>query len=308
MGCRLLCGLPFAPKTHWKADWVRLMTPNSPFARMIHEIQQVKKHLQAWAQDAGLVIDEKGYCGDPAENLPWLSERTHLAFLEGDGNEFGRARGRAKIAALHSSSALAVNFFDYWSTRDSTPLARALELPSPLREIRFEGKFPTGVGSRSPNLDVLLQLEDQSIVAVESKFLETFSAKSGSISAKYLPPGDGLWASRGLAGVQGAVEAVIRGERFNLLDVPQLLKHLLGLACSHSKWRLLLLWYSPSESASALMEEEIERFRTLIGPDSDRFAAMSYQRLWRDLAPRLGEEHVRYRDYLNGRYFAGTAF
>ena len=34
------------------------------------------------------------------------------------------------MRALHSSSALAVNFFDYWTDRDKTPILSALGIDS----------------------------------------------------------------------------------------------------------------------------------------------------------------------------------
>ena len=49
-----------------------------------------------------------------------MAARLHLAFLIG-GSEL-----RGHVMALHSSSALAVNYFDYWTYWDKTPVLSAL--------------------------------------------------------------------------------------------------------------------------------------------------------------------------------------
>src|SRR4051812_48580589 len=85
----------------------------------------IKEKQRAWAARTPVACDGE-YCLDPKANIPWLSDETFREFLAADGNEFGTGEGRPKIAALHSSSALAVNVFDYWRHRDKSPLAVAL--------------------------------------------------------------------------------------------------------------------------------------------------------------------------------------
>jgi hypothetical protein len=49
-----------------------------------------------------------------------LNESTRKAFEQGSGSELQDTASRpAKIKALHSSSALAVNFFDRWVINDA---------------------------------------------------------------------------------------------------------------------------------------------------------------------------------------------
>ena len=74
----------------------------------------IKLRQRTWAESIDLTLDAAGYCMSPDSNLPWLSPQTRAEFESADGNEFGSDGARAKIAALHSSSALAVNLFDYW--------------------------------------------------------------------------------------------------------------------------------------------------------------------------------------------------
>jgi hypothetical protein len=52
-----------------------------------------------------------------------LNAQSKVAFDQGSGSELqDRPTGPAKMRALHSSSALAVNFFDAWVREDTKPL------------------------------------------------------------------------------------------------------------------------------------------------------------------------------------------
>jgi hypothetical protein len=87
--------------------------------------------------------------------------------------------GRGKIQALHSSSALACSWLDYWRGRDLTPLSQAFGVSVPFSAIALEQKFPTGLGGIGPNLDVLITCGDGSLFGIESKFTEPYrKAKS----------------------------------------------------------------------------------------------------------------------------------
>lgn len=60
-----------------------------------------------------------------------------------DGNELGLDGVRGKIRSLRSSSALAVNFFDYWRGGKIAVLGEnGLGSPGGLSELRFERKSP----------------------------------------------------------------------------------------------------------------------------------------------------------------------
>lgn len=72
----------------------------------------MKSQQAKWAALAGLLVDDRGYCTSPDGNLPWLTKQTKAEFMAADGHKLAAGR-RATIAALHSSSALAVNVFDY---------------------------------------------------------------------------------------------------------------------------------------------------------------------------------------------------
>jgi len=109
------------------------------------------------------------------------------------------------MRALHSSSALAVNFFDFWVDKDSEPLVELFKLQSKPLSITFEGQYPTGLPGTPPNLDVVLNLEDGTVIGVESKFTEWLTPKSSGkpgFKEKYFPLDAGLWEQVGLPASQ----------------------------------------------------------------------------------------------------------
>ncbi len=237
-----------------------------------------------------------------------LSACSRRDFGAGNGSELGRDGGRGKIQALHSSAALACNFFDYWRGRDLGLLAQALGISTRLCGVAFEQKFPTRLGGIAPNLDVVLHGNDGSLAAIESKFAEPF-AKSKSkcfLKPKYFPGDHRLWADAGLPACQVLAESLRDGSvRFELLDAAQLLKHMLGLALSGHAWTLICLWYGPAGSLSDLHARELATFSDRVGSDSTKFAALTYQVLFDRIASLAGDNHESWRSYLQNRYFTG---
>ena len=164
--------------------------------------------------------------------LNGLRPETEADFRKGDGSELNDAKTRpAKMRALVSSSALAVNFFDPWRGERLVELGAALSLNAPVVSLGFEYKplnYP--VKPRSPNLDLMLTLDDGQRVGVESKFAEPYrSPGEGSvISRRYFPTDLALWTDVGLDGAQALANTL--APSWIYLDVGQLLKHMLGLA------------------------------------------------------------------------------
>lgn len=257
-----------------------------------------------WSHEHGLK-HTNGYCDSPEANLPWLNACIRREIEAGDGNEFGRPGERARIAALHSSAALAVNFFGYWTTRDPAPLQSALGLEASIERIQFEAKFPTPVGPRAPNLDVILHLANGTLLAIESKFTEWLGSPGRkALREDYFAEGRRYWAEAGLAGAQSIAETYADSCRFRHLDVSQLLKHMLGLASQPRPWRLMLLWYEQPIVQSGLLRAEASRFGRLLKGDAARFSSLEYQELWKRLEERLGPDDRAYADYMSARYFS----
>jgi len=267
----------------------------------------LKSSQRAWATGLAIEFDADGYCLNCDANLfEPLSACSRRDLASGDGSELGKSDGRSKIQALHSSSALACNFFDYWRGRDLGPLAESLGIQTRLCGLAFEQKFPTRLGGIAPNLDVVLCGCNGSVFAIESKFTEPFvkSKNKCFLKPKYFPAAHGLWRNAGLAGCQTLAEDLRDGRvRFEVLDAAQLLKHMLGLARSGQSWKLTCLWYSRGGALCKQHAKELEVFSDRIGPDSARFGALTYQSLFDRLASRLGSAHDAWKAYMRNRYF-----
>jgi hypothetical protein len=264
----------------------------------------IKAHQRAWAGQKGLSLDADGYCACVDDNIfQRLSAGARSDFGSGDGGELGKEGGRGKIRALHSSAALACNWFDYWRSRDLQPLSRAFGVPVQFSTLSLEQKFPTGLGRFSPNLDVLLTCSDGSLFAIESKFMEPYTTSKGKT---YLKPEDfpkvrSLWTDAGLPGCQAIAESLRQGQQddfHNVLDAAQLLKHILGLALSGHKWLLCCLWFEVPGLLADQHRRELKTFTTKMGADAVHFSALTYQELFTRMLPFMGQENSEYIGYV----------
>jgi hypothetical protein len=256
-------------------------------------------------------LERAGYVFDLADNLYLgrLHAETDREFRDADGSELESVRERpAKMKALCSSSALAVNVFDYWRDKPAAPLSQALAI-GPIAALRFEYKCANHpVGPRTPNIDVLLTLRDGTRLAIESKFCEPYGAKGAkALSPKYFNKIEGFWEAKGATRTQKLAES-LRSPWVHL-DVPQLLKHLLGLSYESQPtgYTLLYLWFDARTQEARLHEREIQEFAAAIDGDPVAFRSMTYQDLFRKLSGALGGDDAEYGRYLQQRYFREVA-
>lgn len=269
---------------------------------------RVLAKLSAWARDKGLSLDSKGYLPSWRENLHGpLSQGAHKAFLKGSGNELHDVPGRAaKMRAAHSSSALVVNVFDYWAGSPDRVLS-ALALPAGGERVTFEAQFETGLKGNPPNLDICVECTDGRLIGVESKFTEWLTPKAAAkepFKPKYFPDDRRLWADQGLHGAQHLAEGIRSGEKhFRYLDVPQLLKHALGLATTGSPFELYYLYYDVDGGEAALHRAEIHEFDAAVSGDFP-FHVGTYQEVYGRIRGQAAEADAAYVAYLDARYFA----
>ncbi len=201
---------------------------------------------------------------------------------EGSGGELYDEPGGApaKFCAPYSSSALCVNSF---GVARSEPALLTIFGLSGFTTCRFEKKLPTGLGGTPPNLD-LVATSPSVRLAVESKFLEPLSRKAPKFAASY---GD-AYKHCGDDVLNKAYLAVTSGrERFNYLDVAQLLKHSLGIlkAPQPPERNILayLFWEPPNSLKLEPFEthlQEIARFSALMAESRIQFRHLSYAHLW----------------------------
>ncbi len=278
-------------------------------ARQTSPSAGIRAHLKRWASDAHLSCDARGYVLTLADNFfEPLSACAIAEIRQGDGQELGKDGAPGKIQALHSSSALACNVFDYWRGRDTTALAQAIGADGCFCHIQFEAKFPTRLGGKAPNLDVLLTRTGGGQIAIESKFLEPYGSTKRPVpfKEKYFPPdGDGLWNRVNLPQAQRLADR-LRAEPgiYTYLDAQQLLKHLLGLGQRPAPVSLRYLWYDVGGDAGRQHGEEIAGFLADLSGLRLPVEATSYQALFCRLQDHAGPVHQAYLDYLGRRYFS----
>lgn len=265
------------------------------------------KQQQNWAKARGLNPDDRGYLSELDSNLfQPLSAQTRTEFDSGSGSELVDSATRpAKMKALHSSSALAVNVFDYWVNKGRAALRNALRIDGEISSVTFEAQFPTGLTGNPPNIDVALGLTGGHVVGIESKFSEWLTPGTGGkepFKPKYFPSGQKLWESNGLAASQELAARINGGEiQFRYLDAPQLLKHALGLSTQlDDRFSLYYVYLDWPGEESAEHHREINLFGDHVG-DETRFRAFSYQLLVQELGKESGVD-ADYLDYLDSRY------
>ena len=265
--------------------------------------KSIRDAQKAWAESNGISFCSEGYVCNVEANL-WksLSDRARDAFERGAGSELS-----CHMRALHSSSALAANFFDYWTDKDKAPLLSALGVDvDGTQSLDFEAPFATGLRGTPPHLDVAIKLNSGFVVAIECKFtehLERSTEGKSEFSESYFPPSDGLWIQKGLPRCQTFAKKLYENRcRFEFLDPWQLLKHALGLATQlGTKFSLHYLYYDHPGERAETHRSEVARFSDCVG-DEIRFRALTYQEVF-DKFRVSNHVDPRYLDYLGGRYF-----
>lgn len=275
--------------------------------RLKSTLNLVLEQQRAWAKRNGIRIN-RDYTETLEDNLfrP-LHSATRAEFVAAAGDELGRKGRRGKMLALHSSSALAVNVFDYWRDIPLNDLITALRIEGDFSELRFEQEYEHGLGTTPPNIDVVLHGHAGPALGIECKFTEPYSSKSKHepLAKKYFPANKKRWADLGLPRTQLLAERIGHDLEFRRLAAGQLVKHILGLANTHPDdrpVRLIYLWYDPGTPEADEHRQEIERFNHGLGGDVD-FAAPTYQAVFDQLTAATSAD-ASYLDYLKDRYFS----
>ena len=239
------------------------------------------------------------------------------SFLRADGSELNG--DPSKMQALHSSSALGVNVFQYWHRiNEVSAIAAACgfckEGSTTPQKIVFEDKYPIDSRFRfAPNIDIVFHNTDSSQVkrfAVECKFSEAYGSQGhDGLKEQYLNLSD-IWND--LPNTHGLAKRLRSAEKgptapdpwFTYLHAAQLIKHILGLKTKFGKdgFRLLYLWYDVPGEEGQSHRKEIETFSDIVQEDSVKFHSITYQELIIKLADRHRLNHSGYVEYLTARY------
>lgn len=276
----------------------------------------IKSKLQLWALRKGIALigskitqGEKYYTKNRDDNFFQPPSKTTLDdFSKADGQELGNGKFPGKIQALHSSSAFAVNFFEYWKlSPDKDFLAKGLKIPSKnISDIRFEQKYPIlGENHKPPNIDVVIEYNNYNVCAIECKFTEAYTYRKGTHGFKkeYFSKND-LWKE--LPNLLSYAQSISPNDILNnYLHPAQLIKHTLGLLNKHKdkkKFRLLYLWYDAYGEEGFNHRKEIENFSEVIKKDDIIFQYISWQELIISMANKHIVAHQKYFDYITERY------
>lgn len=274
----------------------------------------------AWAANSDIILTgSKGSRGRPAytqeldQNLfqPLLPE-VRQSFAAGDGGELGSKENPGKMQAVHSSSALGVNIFQYWKSRHQAHLIAAqcglCRSDSKVsKDIHFEEKYPINDKfGYHPNIDVVVHNAPSAKIkrfAVECKFSEAYGAyKHGGLRAKYLGL-DELWED--IPNLKRFADSISpEDHEFVHLHPAQLVKHILGLKRQFGKagFRLLYLWYDVFGGQGVRHRDEVLKFAEITKKDGIKFHSITYQELVVKMAKKMRTQHPDYIRYLTDRY------
>ena len=274
-----------------------------------------------WVLNQGIsLIGSQGKRGRPAytqelnQNLfEPLDPPIKKSLESGDGGEINGSPDRpAKMQAVHSSSAIGVNIFQYWQTIGQIPKIAAAcgfcRRDNTISEkIVFEDKYPINSSFRyPPNIDVVIHNSSSARYkrfAIECKFSEAYSNQGDhGLKRKYLNLDD-IWTD--IPNLHKlAKEICPKDNTFKYLHPAQLIKHILGLkkAFGEKGFRLLYLWYNVLGEEGAVHQQEVDRFIQIARSDDIKFHALSYQELIARIAAEHRSEHREYVKYITERY------
>jgi len=274
----------------------------------------------AWATNRRIpLVGSKVSRGRPAytpkldQNLfqPLLPD-VRASFAAGDGGELGSSGVPGKMQAVHSSSALGVNVFQYWKAASAVPVIAAAcglcrQGSQAACDIVFEEKAPINDSfGYHPNIDVVIHNQDSVAIkrfAIECKFSEAYGAhKHTGLKAKYLDCGE-AWG--GLPHLRALAERICPIDKdFMHLHPAQLIKHILGMTRQFGRdgFRLLYLWYDVLGEQGKRHQDEVTEFAKVTEEDGIMFHSLTYQVLIARMADQLRSSHGEYVQYLTERY------
>ncbi len=220
----------------------------------------------------------KGYFLNNSENLiDGINEDLYQEdLMSGSGNEL-----KSKFNAIFSSSALAVNNFAI--VKKHLTDFKFLNY-SDFNDARFERQFKTELAGTPPNLDFTIE-NKETIIAFESKYLETLNKKKAKFADSYnkenLDYLDEYWFN-----------LIEKYKTYNSnLDVAQLIKHSIGLLNHRRKNPqqnviLVYLYWTPdnfSEIPNFIQHQEnLDEFKKDLEKIKDfKFISLTYNDFWK---------------------------
>jgi len=123
------------------------------------------------------------------------------------------------------------------------------------------------------------------------------------LKPKYFDKGRKLWTAADLPACQSIAEALrVERHEFKVLDVAQLLKHMLALASNFGhQWSLCCLWFEVPGPLADKHRQELSDFAVRVANEG-KFLALTYQELFIRMVPCLRQMDSEYVTYLQDRY------
>jgi hypothetical protein len=238
-------------------------------------------------------------------------------------NEFEAAKGGElkekveyvelpKMHALHSSSALCVNIFEYWRKKnDYDMLSSALGITSEIKEMHYEGKDNNLIhkfiifkyAHEHPHPDTYFECADGTFIAIELKFTEPFAVTKKKMDLDNFRKSF-LWDKYNKGNPSRIWDKFPQlwnfyssniATEYHFLDHIQLTKHLLALANITRKCHLIYLYYpldcsDEFDSDKKTFDEEINKYTQILTKDNVKFTAISYKELVDNFSKYIKDE------------------
>jgi len=282
----------------------------------MNTFEYVKMKQQLWAKSKNIeLIGSQINHGEPlyTKELIFnlfqdLSESTKKEFEDGDGNELGNGDLPGKMQALHSSSVIGVNFFEYWKQNQRFEiLAKSLRIPSKgIDYIKFEEKYKILKDvTMCPNIDVNIHYKDSYLVGIECKYTEPFLSRNTDtgLKKKYLDDFEHWGEFPNLYKL--ALKICPEDNTNSYLHTAQLIKHILGmysLKKDKNKFRLLYIFYPALFGNNEKYLDEINTLKEVLEKDDIKFQHLTWQELILNFTKKTQKEDEGYLNYLISRY------
>jgi hypothetical protein len=244
--------------------------------------------------DSGADLDNRGWAVDYRQNL-FAPLHTDSALDFEVAGELATSGG-GRIAAPHSSTALAINMFDVWRDRSPEPLSDAI-LSGLNRIVGYELQHGFGF-RRGAQPDIEFAARGGARVAVEVKFREPYGTVTNEFADRYFDT-PGLWD--GLPNLRELAVSIRDGDTtFTTLHAAQLIKHALGLTHScGTNFVLGYLWHHLRSKTGDAHIAQLAEFTTIVSEDID-FAPVTVTELVDRFDPERAD--AAWLGYMTARY------
>ena len=282
----------------------------------MNTLDYIKTRQKLWARKTGISLQgSKIERGDPIYTMRLednlfqnISDVTKKEIEQGDGNELGDGINPGKMQALHSSSVLGINVFEYWkSNKRFRTIAKALGISTiGIDFIQFEEKYEVFKNAKkSPNIDVNIHYAKNHLIGIECKFTEPFQFmnQNSGLKEKYIKDFEYWGAFPCLREL--ALQISPRDDTFEYLHCAQLIKHVLGMYTQKqdkSKFSLMYIFQPAYFENNQKYQDELKILEKALVADGVKFSFVPWQDLIRKLNDYVEDADRKYIEYLVERY------